>query len=224
MKGLFARLKLTKWGKELVSGREYRYVSPTFGLDENGKPVELYSIAATNTPAFAGAMSPILNQAPSESAGGEELAGQTVSTEEQEISPMEIEKLKEELKEELLEALHEEVASLADAAKEAKEEPAEQAVNEGDAPLVDKEAKPEAAEESKEDADAGVQVVEASSEEPTGQAEAPVQEEEKAEEREVIKIEALNSAPAPTLAPQPEAWRSMTPEQFCKWVEAGMPK
>lgn len=217
MKGLFARLKLTKWGKELVSGREYRYVSPTFGLDENGKPVELYSIAATNTPAFAGAMSPILNQAPSESAGGEE---QHVSTEEQEISPMEIEKLKEEL----LEALHEEVASLADAAKEAKEEPAEQAVNEGDAPLVDKEAKPEAAEESKEDADAGVQVVEASSEEPAGQAEAPVQEEEKAEEREVIKIEALNSAPAPTLAPQPEAWRSMTPEQFCKWVEAGMPK
>ena len=64
VKGLFGKLKLTKWGKELISGREYRYVSPTFGLDENGKPVELYSIAATNTPAFAGAISPILNQAP----------------------------------------------------------------------------------------------------------------------------------------------------------------
>ena len=66
MKGLFGKLKLTNWGKELISGREYRYVSPTFGLDENGKPVELYSIAATNTPAFAGAISPILNQTPTE--------------------------------------------------------------------------------------------------------------------------------------------------------------
>ena len=66
VKGLFGKLKLTSWGKELISGREYRYVSPTFGLDENGKPVELYSIAATNTPAFAGAISPILNQAPTE--------------------------------------------------------------------------------------------------------------------------------------------------------------
>ena len=106
VKGLFGKLKLTKWGKELISGREYRYVSPTFGLDENGKPVELYSIAATNTPAFAGAISPILNQAP---AGEGNLE---ISTQEQELSDMDIQKLKAELIEEILDTIHEELSSM----------------------------------------------------------------------------------------------------------------
>ena len=56
-----------------------------------------------------------------------------------------------------------------------------------------------------------------------GKEEPDEQPDEEEEEAEVIKIEALNSAPAPSLAPQPEAWRSMTPEQFCKWIDAGMP-
>ena len=36
IKGLFANLKLTKKGKELLENREYRFISPTFTLDENG--------------------------------------------------------------------------------------------------------------------------------------------------------------------------------------------
>lgn len=50
-------------------------------------------------------------------------------------------------------------------------------------------------------------------------------EEKKAEEKkadEVIKIETLNSSPAkPTLAPQPEAWRSMSQKDFIQWIESG---
>lgn len=209
VKGLFGKLKLTKWGKELISGREYRYVSPTFGLDENGKPAELYSIAATNTPAFAGAISPILNQAPAEEGNLD------ISTQEQELSDMDIQKLKAELIEEILDTIHEELASMNACATEKPEENASKAVNEGTEMPADEKAELEASEETREDG-----VVEAAAE-----VKEQTAEEQKAEEKpaeEVIKIETLNSSPAkPTLAPQPEAWRSMSQRDFINWIESG---
>lgn len=59
-KGLFAKLKLTPTGRELVEGREYRKLSPVFTIDENGKPISLESAAFTNTPAMQD-IEPILN-------------------------------------------------------------------------------------------------------------------------------------------------------------------
>ena len=211
VKGLFGKLKLTNWGKELISGREYRYVSPTFGLDENGKPVELYSIAATNTPAFAGAISPILNQAPTEEGNLD------ISTQEQEISDMDIQKLKAELIEEILDTIHEELASMnACASEKAKtDDTASKAVNEGTEMPVDEKAKIETSEETKEDGtmEAAVEVKEQTAEDNPA--------EEKKDE-EVIKIETLNSSPSkPTLAPQPEAWRNMSQKDFINWIESG---
>ena len=211
VKGLFGKLKLTNWGKELISGREYRYVSPTFGLDENGKPVELYSIAATNTPAFAGAISPILNQAPSEEGNLE------ISTQEQELSDMELNTLKAELIKEILEAIHEEFASMnACATEKAKaDETASKAVNEGTEMPADEKAKLEASEEMKENG-----TMEAAAEVKEQTAVEKPAEEKKAEE--VIKIETLNSSPAkPTLAPQPEAWRNMSQKDFIQWIDSG---
>ena len=225
VKGLFGKLKLTKWGKELISGREYRYVSPTFGLDENGKPVELYSIAATNTPAFAGAISPILNQAPT----GE--GNLQISTQEQELSDMDIQKLKAELIEEILDTIHEELSSMnACASGKAKADEtagkavnAVNAVNEGTEMPVDEKAKLEKVEEIKEGAGATETATETAAEVKEQTAEEKVEkpaEEKKAEE--VIKIETLNSSPArPTLAPQPEAWRSMSQKDFINWIESG---
>lgn len=64
LRGMFATLKLTKHGKELLENREYRYISPTFKLDENGKPVELTTASLTNMPAFKGYIDPILNTEP----------------------------------------------------------------------------------------------------------------------------------------------------------------
>lgn len=61
LKGLFATLKLTKHGKELLENREYRYISPTFKLDKDGKPIELHTASLTNLPAFQGYIDPILN-------------------------------------------------------------------------------------------------------------------------------------------------------------------
>lgn len=64
VKGLFASLKLTKKGREIVENREYRYTSPVFTLDENGNPNDIHSVALTNVPAFKGHISPILNSEP----------------------------------------------------------------------------------------------------------------------------------------------------------------
>lgn len=64
IKGLFATLRLTRHGKELLENREYRYISPSFTLDEEGRPVELHTASLTNTPAFAGSINPILNAKP----------------------------------------------------------------------------------------------------------------------------------------------------------------
>ena len=214
VKGLFGKLKLTNWGKELISGREYRYVSPTFGLDENGKPVELYSIAATNTPAFAGAISPILNQAPTEEGNLQ------ISTQEQELSDMDIQKLKAELIEEILDTIHEELASMnACATEKAKaDDTASKAVNEGTEMPVDEKAKLEASEQTKEDAGTGTMEAAAEVKEQTAE-EKPAEEKK---DEEVIKIETLNSSPAkPTLAPQPEAWRNMSQKDFIQWIESG---
>ena len=64
IKGLFAKIKLTKKGRELIENREYRYFSPTFMLDENGSPTDLHSVSLTNLPAFKGYIKPILNSEP----------------------------------------------------------------------------------------------------------------------------------------------------------------
>ena len=134
---------------------------------------------------------------------------------------MDIQKLKAELIEEILDTIHEELASMnACASEKAKaDDTASKAVNEGtEMPTempVDEKAKLEASEETKEDGtmEAAVEVKEQTAEEK------PV-EEKKADE--VIKIETLNSSPAkPTLAPQPEAWRSMSQKDFINWIESG---
>lgn len=208
MKGLFGKLKLTKWGKELISGREYRYVSPTFGLDENGRPVELYSIAATNTPAFAGAISPILNQVPA----GE--GNIDISTKEQEISNMDILDMKKELFEELLEELHKEVALISAYASKKADEASSKAANEESACAEGKEAEEakqaNAAEPAKEEeAKAADQAEEA----------AEAKQQEKAEE-EVIKLEALNSSPKPSITDEP-AWKKLYGKDFIRAFESG---
>ena len=203
MKGLFGKLKLTKWGKELISGREYRYVSPTFGLDENGRPVDLYSIAATNKPAFAGAISPILNQAPA----GE--GNSDISTKEQEISNMDMIDMKKELFEELLEELHKEVALISAYASKKADEASSTAANEESACAEGKEAEEaklaNAAEPAKEEEEAKA---------------AEAKPQEKAEEEEVIKLEALNSSPKPSITDEP-AWKKLYGKDFIRAFESG---
>ena len=138
---------------------------------------------------------------------------------------MDIQKLKAELIEEIMETIHEELSSMnACASEKAKaDETAVNAcktVNEGEAKPVDEQAKLETVEEVKEGAGSGATETAAEVKEQTAEEKVEKPAEEKKEE--VIKIETLNSSPAkPTLAPQPEAWRSMSQKDFIKWIESG---
>ena len=140
---------------------------------------------------------------------------------------MDIQKLKAELIEEILDTIHEELSSMnACASEKAKADEtagkAVNAVNEGAEMPVEEKAKLETVEEIKEGAGAA-ETAETAAEVKEQTAEEKVEkpaEENKAEE--VIKIETLNSSPAkPTLAPQPEAWRSMSQKDFINWIESG---
>ena len=60
-RGLIATFALTDVGEEAIGCREYRFVSPTFQVDEDGKILSLLSIALTNKPNLP--VSCVLNRA-----------------------------------------------------------------------------------------------------------------------------------------------------------------
>lgn len=61
--GLYGVINWTKEGREFVETRAYRFLSPTFAVDEKtGKILKLVSVALTNRPNFK--MPPIINSEP----------------------------------------------------------------------------------------------------------------------------------------------------------------
>ena len=48
--GLCADFELTPRGKELIGGKQYRFVSPGWSLDKDGTPLSLCSVGLTNRP------------------------------------------------------------------------------------------------------------------------------------------------------------------------------
>lgn len=192
IKGLFAKIKLTKKGRELIENREYRYFSPTFLLDENGSPTDLHSVSLTNLPAFKGYIKPILNSEPNT----------------KEIIEMEI------TKDDLIQLIKDTVASMNEApVEEVKEEKSstEKCDTDGTCDTVDTEDKvEEKVEEKKEVANACgkakvVKNEDAKEETATTTAETPkapedkeiaVDKNEEKKEKEIIKIQALNSTPS----------------------------
>ena len=189
VKGLFASLKLTKKGREIVENREYRYTSPVFTLDENGNPNDIHSIALTNVPAFKGHISPIINSEPTEINKEENL--------NKEIINMEI------TKEDLIELIKNTVNEM-NIKKEINEEIREEIVGNS----CDKKQE---------------EIVEVKNEETVPETKEEVKEEVKVEdkddpkdEKEVIKIETLNSAPIPTVNAEPE-WKKLHGKEFFDW-------
>lgn len=192
LKGLFATLRLTKRGKELVENREYRYLSPTFMLNENGEPVDLHSASFTNIPAFKGYINPILN-----SESNEILNKEIIS----------MDMTKEELREMITSIISE--MKEAEKTEEIKEEIKEEVIeNKCSDEMKDVVANEETTEEISEE------VVEEKTETTN---EVPVEETEKVEEKEeVIKIESLNSAPM-IKDVEPE-WKKLKGKEFLDWA------
>lgn len=193
VKGLFANLKLTKKGREIVENREYRYTSPVFTLDENGNPNDIHSVALTNVPAFKGHISPILNSEPNsnekESMKMEITKEELIELIKNTVNEMNV---KKEINEEIRD-IQEEVVE--NSCGEKKEEVVENSCVEKQEEVKNEETIPETKEEVKEE----VKV-----------------EDEPKEEKEVIKIETLNSAPIPTVNAEPE-WKNLHGKAFFDW-------
>lgn len=214
VKGLFAKMKLTSFGKDLVKGRDYRYLSPVFTLDENGEPDELHSVAFTNTPAFAGSIDPIVNHAPAKKQ----------EPENKDTIKMEM------TKDELTTLIRETVLAMNAAPVEKKDEPkAEEKPACNEAPAEEK--KEEACNECGEKKDEEKPVVEnAETEKPVEQPKAEEKPEEKPVEQkkededkededkdEVIKLETLNSAPAVSLEGD-DSWKDLHGDKFWEYL------
>lgn len=195
IKGLFATLSLTKYGRELLENREYRYTSPVFTLNEDGTVADLHSVALTNVPAFRGHIQPILNNEANEIFN-------------KEIISMDM--TKEELREMITSIISEmkEAEKTAEVVEEIKEEIIENECSEEMKDVVKNETTEEISEEKTEE------VVEEKTEATN---EVPVEETEKVEEKEeVIKIESLNSAPI-IKDVEPE-WKKLKGKEFLDWA------
>lgn len=195
IKGLFASLKLTKHGKELLENREYRFISPTFSLDENGNPVELHTASLTNTPAFEGYINPVLNQ-----------EAKKIS-EDKGIEDMTKEELKDLIKETISEM--KDAEKKAEVVEEVKEEIKEETVNNG---CSDTEEKVENACSEVKNEEVVKEVKEEKVEEVK---EEPV---EKKEEKEVIKMEALNSKPVALADINSKSWMNLHGQEFWEYL------
>ena len=189
VKGLFASLKLTKKGREIVENREYRYTSPVFTLDENGNPNDIHSIALTNVPAFKGHISPIINSEPTEINKEENLNKEIINMEFTKEDLIELIKntvnemnIKKEINEEIRDIQEEVVENSCDKKQE-------EVKNEETVPETKEEVKEEVKVEDKDDPK---------------------------DEKEVIKIETLNSAPIPTVNAEPE-WKKLHGKAFFDW-------
>ena len=192
VKGLFANLKLTKKGREIVENREYRYTSPVFTLDENGNPNDIHSVALTNVPAFKGHISPIINSEPTEINKEENLNKEIINMEITKEDLIELIKntvnemnIKKEINEEIRD-IQEEVVENSCVKKQ------EEVKNEETVPETKEEVKEVKEEVKVEDKD------------------------EPKEEKEVIKIESLNSAPTPSMTQEPE-WKKLHGKAFFDW-------
>lgn len=210
LKGLFATLKLTKKGKELLENREYRYTSPVFELSEDGRPLSMRSVALTNMPAFKGAIFPILNTMPEDQAEKKDTMNEEVK---EDIEKTEVEEVKEPSEKKFDVAVDEafmKVIARLDAI-EAKLDEAFKKI--GD--LEDDKGTTEAAAEAAEEMIEAAAEAQNSCSEKKEVAENACAEETKKEE--VIKIDALNTQPV-SLDAEPE-WKNLHGQKFFDWVK-----
>lgn len=218
LKGLFATLKLTKKGKELLENREYRYTSPVFELSEDGRPLSMRSVALTNMPAFKGAIFPILNTMPEDQAEKKDTMNEEVK---EDIEKTEVEEVKEPAEDKFDLAADEafmKVIARLDAI-EAKLDEAFKKI--GD--LEDDKGTTEgAAEASEAAAEVAEEMIEAAAEAQNSCSEKKEVAEnacaEQTKKEEVIKIDALNTQPV-SLDAEPE-WKNLHGEAFFKYINS----
>jgi phage I-like protein len=174
-----------------LENREYRFTSPVFSLNDWGSPTDIHSVALTNVPAFKNHISPIIN---------------SESTEEILIEKDILKMNKDELRELIISIISElkEAEKIAEVNEEIKEEIVENKCSDEMKKVVSNEETTEEISEEK------IEEVE------TEKVEEPKEIIKEKEEDEVIKIEALNSAPSISLGNEP-IWKKLTGKEFREW-------
>ena len=206
-KGLFAKMFLTPFGKQLVEGREYRYLSPTFTIDGNGTPVALQAAGAVNLPAME-SIKPLINSKPEEKL------------------------IMEISKEDLVALIKETVEGMKAGEKPAEnacgeEKPVENACSEEtkaenacseETKAENAEAAEEVKEEIKEEAAEGASSEEIKEEVKEEVKEETAEAEPEDEKEEVIKIEALSQRPV-ALGGGKADWESLHGKEFFEYLK-----
>ena len=219
MDGLYGLIKWTPKGIELAKDRIYRFLSPVFELDAEGRAVKLVNVALTNRPALP--LPPIIN---SEAEDEKSISITDSKKDTDNMNKDELNALVVEMVKKALEDVNKAKLS-AEISKEVAEEEAKQKI-------IDESLQTETKEEVKnEDVPAKEEVTKEevkneciSAKEEMTKEEVKNEEvpEKKEEEKEVIKAEVLNSSPVTvgTSVNGMEAWRNLKGEEFFKYLRA----
>ena len=212
MDGLYGLIKWTPKGIELAKDRIYRFLSPVFELDAEGRAVKLVNVALTNRPALP--LPPIIN---SEAEDEKNISitdskKDTDNMNKDELNALVVEMVKNALDKVSKAELSAEVTK--EVAKEVAEEAAKQKI-------IDESLQTETKEEVKNESCQTETKEEVKNEEMTKE-EVTKEEvpEKKKEEKEVIKAEVLNSSPVTvgTSVNGEEPWRKLHGKEFFDWI------
>lgn len=197
-KGLFGSIKWTDIGRKLVENRVFRWLSPSWLIDKvTREPVAMTSVALTNKPSQMGRIDPIINQEP----------------------------LKEKLtmditKEELVNIIKDVVVNYCSEKKE--EEVKNEVVDQPKVEETKEETVDQTKQEVKNEVTAEPMVEEPKTEEPkeTKPTAIVIEETKTEEKKEVIKEEALNSAPTigSDVSVEPE-WKKLRGKEFFTYLK-----
>lgn len=186
-KGLFGKIKWTDIGKKLIENRVFRWLSPSWILNADTKePIEMTSCALTNKPSQLGKIEPIINSSP--------IAIDSIDIIDIKEKDMEdiikrltvIEQLVSELSAKIEKPVENEVV-----VEEAKEKA-----------IV--EEKPVESDKSEEKGNEKTIVVE----------EIDMEDKDKDNDKEIIKIDSLNSKPVSVTSLNCDNWRNLKGDEF----------
>lgn len=212
--GLFGKIRWTDIGRKLIENRVFRWLSPSWNLNKDTKePINMTSVALTNKPSQAGRIEPIVNSAPVE------LSETKPNMEELEMTIT---------KEELVSLIKETVASMKSEQKTDTQEmqnaecpcdPTDKMVENACGEKADVAKNEDIKEEINEEIQEGKEEGKTKEEIKREIKEEIAEEKADKEDDEVIKIEALNSAPTALKDVSGKAdWMSLHGDAFWSYL------
>ena len=211
MDGLYGSIKWNPNGIQLAKDRVYRFLSPVFELDAEGRAVKLVNVALTNRPALP--LPPIIN---SEAEDEKNISITDSKKDTDDMNKDEINALVVEMVKKALEDVNKAKLS-AEISKEVAEEAAKQKIIDESLQTETKEEVKNECSTAKEDMTKEEVKNEEMTKEEVAKEEVP---EKKEEEKEVIKAEVLNSSPITvgTSVNGEEPWRKLHGKEFFDWI------